>query len=248
MSRITLKSALFLFSCVSIGLAAQAPQVQQLPVDISPADLGKRARAAIGDEQAWKSVTSTVSRGVIEIQGIDKVGTIEEIEASPNLSYMRLAIPGVIDSSQGCDGRVAWEKDGEGVRELEGVELKEALDDCLFLASLDMERTYKELKVAGKARQGDLEFYLVDAYTRTGDQQVLTIDSRTFLPVMVVSQRHIDGKVVPLPMVTKDYRDVGGLRLPHLLNSKLGGSRITIRFTSIEANAPFDKALFSKPK
>lgn len=227
------------------GVWAQAPAVQELKVDISSEDLVRRVRAAIGDDAAWKAVTATISKGSIEIEGMPP-GTFEEIAASPDRCVTKITLSDQPMALQGSDGHVAWEKDAEGVRELQGDELKEGLEDCVFLSDFDL-RAYKDVKVAGKARQGDFGFYLVDTYTTRGSHVVLTIDSTTFLPAMSVVQRHIESKPMAIAVVFKDYRDVGGLKLPHLLASKLGGMRMTIKLSSIAVVPPPDVTTFSKP-
>jgi hypothetical protein len=242
--------------CVVAGSLLWAPAspgqqktpIRQLPVDITIDELRLRVEAALGDASAWKSVVSTVRRGVVEIEGVEQPGRVEEVGRAPNLSFTRMLLPGGEESLEGCDGKIAWEKDSEGVRELKGDELRGALYDCEFLQPFALGRTYKVLKLAGKAAQGERVFYMVDAFRSGGEQEVLTIDAKSFLPELVLIQRYIEGKRVAIPIVMSDYRSVGGLKLPHLMHSKIGATKITIRFTSIEHNTKIDNAIFALPK
>jgi hypothetical protein len=220
----------------------------QVPLDITSDALRAKVMAAIGSPGAWKAVVSLRSRGTLQITGLEGEGTVEEVSRTPNLAQVRTVLPSGEESLEGCDGRIAWEKDATGVRELKGAEKKEALLDCEFLAPFAMDRIYQEWKVSGKGAQKDLEFYLVDAVRRGGDKEVLTIDARTYLPIMAVAERTIEGQRLPLPVVLSDYRDVGGLKLPHLLRTKIGETTITVRLSSIEANVAIDDAAFAKPK
>ena len=227
--------------------AQQKPAVRELPVDITAEELRARVEAAIGGAEAWKRVVSTVSRGVVEIEGVGK-GKFEEYRRSPNLAFTRIVMDAGEESLEGCDGKIAWEKDSEGARALEGTLLREALYDCDFLHPFALGRSYKQLKIVGKAAQQEQEFYLVDAFRAGGEKEVLTILAGSYLPQLLVVQRQMEGQTITIPVVMSDYRSIGGLKLPHLLVSKLGGTKLTLRFDSIDANAPFDDAIFRLPK
>lgn len=241
------------FSLLTLALATasaqDAPAIRELPVDISGPELQKRVRAAIGSEGAWSRVKTLKSRGTLEIEGIEGAGTFEELKGEGGRVVVRMSMPGGGgETLEGCDGSRAWEKDDDGARDLKGVELVEALEDCVFLAPFDLARVYKEITVAGKASQNANEFYLVDAVRPSGNKEVLTINALTYLPILAMARRHIEGQLVAIPVVMSDYRDVAGLKLPHVLKSKIGSTRVTITISSYEANAPLDPAAVSRPK
>lgn len=241
------------FSLLTLALAAatvqDAPAIRELPVDISGPELRKRVRAAIGQEDAWSHVKTLRSRGALEIEGVEGAGTFEELKGEGGRVRLRISMPGGGgETLEGCDGPVAWEKDDEGVRDLKGAELVEALDDCVFLAPFDLDSVYKEITIAGKASQNGDEFYLVDAVRPSGNKEVLTIHARTYLPILALARRHIEGRLVPVPVVMSDYRDVAGLKLPHVLKSKFGSTRVTLTISSYEANVPLDPAAVARPR
>ena len=232
------------FMAVAGSALAQAPAVQELPVDVTAPELVKRVRAAIGDEAAWTAVASMKSVGTIEMDGQSL--TLENLEAKGDLNVGTMKVDGAVVSATGCDGKVSWERDENGVRVHEGAELTEGLDDCRFLSDIDLSG-YKEIKVAGKAKQGPLTFYLVDAFTARGGHDVITIDAATWMPHSMIVQRHDGGEKITMAAVYSDYRRVSGLLMPHTIKAKFGSVKATIAFTSIVANPPFDKSVFARP-
>jgi hypothetical protein len=234
---------------VSHAVRAQdrAPEVTVLKTDISVEDLQKRYLEAMGGEAALSSLKSLISRGTVEIAGLDQPGKVEVYEKAPGRTLTRMVIAGS-EMLEGCTETSAWEKDPDGVKSLQGDELRDAVRNCAFLDVQDLKRTYTSLKIAGKARQGDTEFYLVDALRSDGVNDVLTIDARTYLLTMVVTPRLIEGKRVPVPALLGDYRSVGGVKLPHLLRSRIGDVTMAIRLSTIEPNATIDDKMFEPPR
>jgi hypothetical protein len=226
---------------------SRAPEVTELPVDITAEELQKRYLDALGGEAALAGLRSSISRGSIEITGLDQPGRVEVFEARPARTMTRIVV-GDLEIAEGCDGTVAWEKDPSGVKALQGDELREALLDCGFPLYQDLKRTYTSLKIAGKARQGDQEFYLVDAVRAGGTADVLQIDARTYHLGLVVTQRLVDGKRIPVPFLAADYRPVGGIQFPRVLRTRTGDVTITIRLSSIEINAAIDDQVFAMPR
>jgi hypothetical protein len=225
----------------------RSPQVVELPVDISAEELRKRYVGALGGEAALAGLKSAISRGTVEISGLEQPGKVEMYETAPGRTMTRIVV-GDLEIAEGCDGKSAWEKDPDGVKALGGEELRDALRDCGFLLYQDLPRTYKALKIAGKAKQGDFEFYLVDATRPDGTADVLTIDAKTYLLYMVVTQRLVDGKRVPVPLLASDYRPVAGVQMPHDVRTRSGGVTMIIRLTTIEPNAAIDDKVFAIPR
>lgn len=227
--------------------AQHGAAVRELPVDISEDELSRRFTSALGGEEAWSRLQTTIAKGTVEIRGIKGPGSVEMVEKAPNLSYTRTVLPGGVEVVNGCDGRTAWEGDANGANVLEGGELRDALDDCAFLALVDLKRTYEKLKLVSKTSQDGQEFYLVDAFRSDGLNDTLSIDAKTYLLNLIVSPRHIGNEVVPMAMLFGDYRSVGAVTMPHLMRMKIGDTLMTTRITSVRFNEPVDDAMFAMP-
>jgi hypothetical protein len=223
------------------------PDVRELPVDISEDELSRRFTSALGGEEAWSRLETTITKGTVEVRGVRGSGWVETYEKAPNLTFMRTVLPGGIEVTQGCDGRTAWEGDAHGANVLDGGELREALDDCAFLALVDLKRTYGKLKIVGKSSQDGQEFYLVEALRSDGLSDTLSIDAKTYLLNLVITPRHIEGEIVPMALLFGDYRTVGGVMMPYLMRMKIGDMLMTTKVTSIALNEPVDDAKFAMP-
>ena len=76
------------------------------------------------------------------------------------------------------------------------------------------------------------------------------LDAQSFLEVKVDgSPRRLDGKLHPVAVFLRDYREVGGLKIPHLIETTVQGVPRTekIIIEKVTVNPHLDAARFSKP-
>src|SRR5687768_13908560 len=142
MNRRTMHCLIAFVLLASSAAGQNAPAPVELPIDISASELQSRSLEAVGGAQALSRLQSSISRGTVEIAGLEQTGTYEMHEKAPAKTLTRVSLGGV-EMLEGCDGKAAWEKNGNDVKTLEGAELQQALADCVFLAYLDWRRTYK---------------------------------------------------------------------------------------------------------
>ena len=129
-----------------------------------------------------------------------------------------------------------------------------------------------ELKLAGD--QADLEGWLIDAAAKgyqvvnegpelveqrmawrlkvtldTGDVRHVWVDTQSFLDVKVEGARTFNGRLRPMYTVQKDFREVGGLRVPFLMETRMEGFRDTERLQVDEAtlNPVLARDRFARP-
>ena len=76
------------------------------------------------------------------------------------------------------------------------------------------------------------------------------LDAESGLQVQTVARKKIDGEDVEMVSVIGDYRDVGGLKLPHFFASNVTGVPGTqsMKFDRIELNVPLEDSRFVMPK
>ncbi len=227
--------------------ATQIVPPQELPVDTNAGALIKRVRAAIGDEAAWNAAAMVTRTGTMEFVDDGKKFNMKAIEGRGDLNLTTITSGAQFVGAGGCDGNSSWERTENGVRVHTGDESQEGLDDCRYLSDIDL-AGYKEVKVSAKARQAEKEFYLVDAYTRAGRHYVLTVNAQTFLPEAVIQQKHEEGHAYTRATVLSDYRRVGGLLIPHVMEIKNGSMRMVVRFESVLVSPTLDKSIFARPK
>jgi hypothetical protein len=75
------------------------------------------------------------------------------------------------------------------------------------------------------------------------------VDAASFLLVRTDTARAIRGRMVPLETTFGDYREVGGLRFPFLIESRAQGrpQSLRIEVEQIELDPPIDDARFRQP-
>jgi hypothetical protein len=237
-----------LFAALSTAGQQQTGDAKQLPLDITLDTLLVKYQTAMGGAEASSKLGSAVSKGEIEISGLEEKGSFEAYEKAPNLMLLRMNFPGGMKSQQGCDGKIAWEQDEDGVKEYQGVELAEELRDCDFLSDFDLKRTYKELKLTAKMQQGGREYYFVDASRHSGKNEVLLFDVKEYLLAVVIRKHDVDGTETDVPFATGDYRIVDGVKVPFQARTKIGQLTLTLRTHSVQFNVDLDDGLFAKPK
>jgi hypothetical protein len=75
------------------------------------------------------------------------------------------------------------------------------------------------------------------------------VDAESFLDVKVEGLRRFDGKLRPMYTALKDYRDVNGIKVPFLMETRIEGGRDTERLIIEKAsvNPTLAAEHFSKP-
>jgi outer membrane lipoprotein-sorting protein len=203
---------------------------------------------ASGGREAWKKLTTRVSKGTIEIPAANMSGTIEVHEKAPDMMIVTVTVGGN-SFQQGFDGKVAWSNDPQnGLRELSGDELAETKRDADFYRPLDMRSLYKKFAATGSEKIGDRETYVLEATAaEAAEPDKIYFDAQTGLPVRVITQRHTDEGVTPFQEDISDYREVDGIKMPFSVHQSNSQSEFTITFTEIQHNVQLDDAQFSKP-
>lgn len=203
---------------------------------------------ASGGREAWKKLTTRVSKGTIEVPAMNMSGTIEVHEKAPN-QMVAVVVIGGGSFQQGFDGKVAWSDDPQnGLRELTGDELAETKRDADFYRPLDMRDLYKKFTVTGTEKVGDRDTYVVEASTGEGtDPEKMYFDAQTGLPIRVISQRHTPDGVTPIQEDISDYREVDGIKLPFSVHQSNAESEFTITFSEVHHNVALEDAQFAKP-
>ncbi len=202
---------------------------------------------AVGGRDAWKKLTTRVSKGTIDLTGKDMSGTLELQEKAPNLTLAVVSIGGAA-FRQAFDGKVAWSDDPQnGLRELSGDELEETRRDADFSHPVDMHQLYKRFAVAGVENVDDHNTYVVEATPEEGAAEKMYFDTQTWLLIRVISQRHTPDGVTTIQIDLSDYREVDGIKLPFAIRQSAGDTEFTMKFDEIHHNVEVDSAQFTKP-
>lgn len=243
----TAEFAFLVATVVVAGLATPAGRAQEkLP---SVDQVLDKYVAALGGKAAIQKVKSRITMGTFELPEGGLKGTITFYSKAPNKRRYTLDAPGVGLIEQCFDGTAGWASNPQtGVRDLSDPELAQERVSADFYAALNIRTTFSGLSVKGKEKVGDVDAYVVEGKESTGGPRVMYFDAETGLLIRVTVVREAEGEQVTVENFIGDYREVDGVKVPHLLTQVQPQFRIITQVTEVKSNAPVEEAMFAKPQ
>jgi hypothetical protein len=113
---------------------------------------------------------------------------------------------------------------------------------------------YKEeghqLELIGLEQTEGTDAYKIKVTKKNGDVEYYYLDAEYYIPIKVEGSRDVQGRVVEYETLLSDYKDVGGLMMPHSIEAKQKGAPAgqVIAIDTIELNVPADDSLFVMPE
>jgi len=208
------------------------------------AALLQRHLAALGGEAAITAIKNTRVTAAVTTGGIH--GTITTIYAAPDKEFEEDKL-GILDITQGYDGKAAWQSDTNGnVRPLADEELKDLRVQLFFdTNSYVLPGRIKGTLTLKPTAEPGTGNYVVDALPEGGKRSTLFFDPHTFL---IVKEQHLDDDI---QVTTRygDYRTVDGARFPFTTSTTNGTARYDIVgvVTRVENNVALPPGLFLPP-
>ena len=147
----------------------------------------------------------------------------------------------------GYNGRIGWMQTPTSVRLLKGAELDAVRNDADFYAIINLKSNYAKLTLAGKSKIGYREVYVIDMQPVSGAVDRLFIDAESYLPVRLNTVRTYKSASVPVEIYYDDWREAGGLKLPHVLTHSFQKQTMTLTVKEIKTNVLVDPSIFEKP-
>ncbi len=206
---------------------------------------------AIGGREAIQKATSRVSKGTIEVAGLNGVGIAESYAKAPNKYLTVIQLPGVGEFRRGFDGAVGWMSDPDpkrGLTDMSGEDLSSMRRAAEFYQAIKLAEVYPNMKLVGQQNVGGRPAYEIDTDPGDGTLRRMYFDVETGL--MARGDEELDtarGRESTLSYF-EDYRDVQGVKHPFTIRQIQGDTTATIHLTQIIANQPVDDAVFAKPK
>ncbi len=249
-------SGALLVTIVVVGGWWCAPSVAQeskLPSAEKILDMTIKAQ---GGREAFEKLTSSVSKGTLELAmaGQSAVsGTIETYRAAPNLRYtiVDLGQQGKIEI--GCDGFTSWQLHTPGGPIVhDGDEKIERLRNATFNLQLNWRDYYPQVECLGKANVDGQSCYAVTLRPAVGRPLTKFFDRKRGLPIKEETTAANDSGELFIWEAMKDYRKVDGVQLPHLIERHVSGAgrpdqTITTVWQSIEHNTTIPPEKFVLP-
>ncbi|MFZ0821371.1 MAG: hypothetical protein WAM91_14985 [Candidatus Acidiferrales bacterium] len=206
---------------------------------------------ALGGRAAIQNATTRVSKGTIEVTGLDKVGIAESYAKAPNKYLTTVQLPGVGVFKHGFDGTSGWVSDPDptkGLSDMGGEDLSSMRRAAEFYQPIKIAEVYTNLKLVGQQNVAGRPAYEIDADPGDGSIRRMYFDIESGL--MVRNDEELDmptGRASTLSYF-EDYRDVQGVKHPFTIRQVQGETEATIHLVQILVNQPVDDAMFVKPK
>jgi hypothetical protein len=205
--------------------------------------------AAIGGRAAISRMTTRVSKGTLQIVGVEEWGAAESYAKAPNKYCSIITIPGGGEIRRGFDGHTAWLQSPEiGVVELSGQELSSTQRSADIYQSVELEKLYPKLTLKGQEKVAAYPAYVLEAAPGDGSIRRMYFDVATGL--MVRSDEELDTQQsgrVSTQTFLEDYRDVEGIKQPFSVRQINGAITFVIHLTEVHINQPVDDTIFAKP-
>jgi hypothetical protein len=241
-----------LVAAVSIITATQKPE-PKAAAGISVEQILDNYVAALGGRDALEKIKSRVSKGTVEVVGVERKGTVEVYEKAPNKVAHLVQIPGLFVSHEGFNGSVGWSVEAKSrrVAEKKGAELEAAKYDSDFYQPLNFKARYPKLALKGtekiKYRDGERETYVVAAVSALGDAETFYFDAQNNLLIRHDYVERDDDGEQQVREFLLDYKDVDGVKVPFTTRQAQSEAIFIIRLSEVSQNVAIDDAKFDKP-
>jgi zinc protease len=203
---------------------------------------------ALGGKDAIEKISSRSAKGTFEIEAANLSGDMEMYHKAPNKFANLFTIPGMGGGGQGFDGAKGWDSNPmTGLRELAGEELAAMKREADLYQPLNLKQHFPKLEMKGKETIGSSETYVVVATPNEGGPEKLYFDIATGLLVRQDAERETGQGKMATEEYFEEYKDVGGVKLPHLVKITSPMFAIKVKLTDVKTNVEIDEAKFNKP-
>jgi photosystem II stability/assembly factor-like uncharacterized protein len=238
MRRVTVLAVLFL---LSLSLHAQTAE-----------EIVARYIETIGGMERIRAIQTLRRVGRYNGGGGFEAQYVEE-NRRPNLVRQDFSLQGMTGITA-YDGATGWKiepwngkKDAESLSE---EELKTIIEDADFDGPLvDYAAKGNKIEYAGTEPVEGTDAHKLKVTLANGDVRYYFMDSDYFVPIKIETKRMVRGAEREYETILGDYKEAGGVYLPHSIATGAKGSpnKGTVTFEKIEANVPIANARFYKP-
>ena len=211
---------------------------------------------AKGGIQKMKAVKSKRTTGKTLVRGVEFPFTIHQ--KRPSFFKIETTIQGMT-MVQALDGETAWQIN-PATGELQTLTSGQATAfrnqadfdgpllahrDTAFVAELVGKEDIEDAKVY------HLKLTIADDSLRVAAGNLAThvyLDAESFLEVKMTIEGNIEGNSFEVDTYLSDYKEVGGLMMPHSMDTRMGGQTVShMIMEKIELNVDIDDSVFKMP-
>lgn len=243
-----LRSAFLVLLATGLTAIALQPVFAQTVDDVIAKNL--EARGGIDKIKAVKSAQIT---GHMTITGAGEAPFNWKWKR-PSMLRVEFTLQGMT-AIQAYDGKAGWmvmpflgKKDPEpmGEEELKHIDEQSDFDGPL----VDYKEKGNQVELLGKESVEGTDAYKLKLTRKNGDVTILYLDSESYLEIKTEAKRMIRGMEMEIESSQGDYKEVGGLLIPHSIESRPKGAPEgqTITFDKVELNVDVPAAEFTMPE
>ena len=170
----------------------------------------------------------------------------------PNMIRFELTFQGITEI-QASDGKTAWFIDPPGVtepREMSSAQFAMLNDGVDYVGPLvDYASKGHKVTLMGKEEVEGTEAYKLEVVKQDGMVEYCFIDAEYFLEILQLEKHQTPGGEFELEVTWGDYKEVGGVLLPHSWHRKPRGGQggMSLMFEQIELNVDLPDSRFEMP-
>ncbi|MCO6496249.1 MAG: insulinase family protein [Chitinophagaceae bacterium] len=214
--------------------------------DITAKDVIDNYIKALGGESAVKGITSMLSEGSMEMQGMN-LG-FEERDMAPNLSKITLAMGGQPIVTDVFNGEKGWKSQMGQSMDYTEEEVKMKKDNKALIPQVAYFTDGFDVKVAGVEKIDGKDAYKLTVKMPSGLERSEWYDVESGFLVKNEASLTMEGQEIVQTTEYKDYREVGNLKFPFSMvlevSTAMGQQEMTIKLTSIKVNEGVSKEDF----
>lgn len=231
---------------LAIVVTPGAPEAAGLPTG---AEICDRYVEVTGGADAYEGIVNRKTTGVFEIPAQMLTFEMTIWSARPNLTYMIMTNPafGTIESGVSPDG-VVWEKSvmtGPVIKQGEEREMR--LADAQFEAMGRWREIYESAECTGDDTLETGACWTVELTPKKGSERTAWFNKETGLIDRIDMSVATEAGVVPMTVLPRDYREIGGLLSAQRTVVRVLGQERVITAKTVEQNIEMPEGRFDPP-
>jgi outer membrane lipoprotein-sorting protein len=207
---------------------------------------------ARGGLEKIKAVQSMRFTGTMTIGPGMEAPAVLELKR-PNKMRMDLTFQGMT-ATQAYDGKAGWQvmpfQGNPNAEPMSPEDLKDADEQADMDGPLvDYKAKGNKVELIGKDKVEGTDAYKLQLTLKNGDVRYVYLDTETYLEIKGESKRMVRGTEVETEQTVGDYKEVGGLLIPHAFENGAKGrpEKQKISIQKVELNPTLDEGRFAMP-
>jgi hypothetical protein len=236
---------------LTASLALAGPSPAQTPSPTVDDIIAKNIKARGGLEKL-KAVKTMRMTGHMSVGPGTEAPMVIEVKR-PDKLRLDITVQGMT-LTQAYDGKVGWQINPFGgsknAEPMSAEELKEAAEQADMDGPLvDWKAKGHKVELVGKEKVEGTDVYKLKVTLKNGNVRYFFIDADSYLDIKGEAKRSVRGTEVETEQTIGDYKEVGGLLIPHSFEGGAKGKpekqKITVE--KIELDVPVEDARFAMP-